>query len=205
MDGGGLTNEYLDNLCSTILKKFDGVYSCDTFSKNVRKIKEGQKFICNLSHSLHPGSHFIAIVKKRGQLIYFDSFGLECYDKNIIQVLIRSCTVYTYSKTTIQDYMKSDFCGFYCAAFLCFIESEKSLASFLSHFDSRNLLENDLKSVQLIEQFITVKHVRWSVITPSPYLTIFQKKYDNKQTYLPLEKTSKEKLWIYALQKVNGA
>lgn len=147
----GLTNGYLNELCSKFVQNFCGVFSCDDFEKIVKKIENNQSYLVNLSSSNHPGSHFVAIFKSKS-VIYFDSFGISCFDKNILKVLARSCDNFLYSNVCIQS-INSDFCGIFCSAFVMKMQ-KCSLNSFLSMFHHNELLRNDQIAVNIVKEFI---------------------------------------------------
>lgn len=55
-------------------KEFLGVFPSDMMPKSLR---EGQMFIANLDDSKGPGSHWIAVGRRSGKVIVYDSFGRD--------------------------------------------------------------------------------------------------------------------------------
>jgi hypothetical protein len=84
-----------------------------------KKLKRGS-YIINLQSSFQgSGSHWSCFYYDKKQSYYFDSYGfiapLEVHNKII---------PYYYSDSEFQD-MKSTACGFYCLAFVIFMEKSR--------------------------------------------------------------------------------
>ena len=60
--------------------RFNGVYS----RGNLPKIKDGV-YVINLDEYTDIGTHWIALYVKNNEIIYFDSFGVECIPKDILE------------------------------------------------------------------------------------------------------------------------
>jgi len=144
----GLTNEYVEKLCKKIIKKnFLGVFPSDVLPQTK---KEFFSVIFNLSRHDERGSHFIAIIKKKNNIIYFDSYGMDCYVDSINQFLHKFNVPISWNKKKIQDDF-SNFCGFFCFYFIfcCFLKNIP-LKDFTNQFTSNNLKENDTKLINFI-------------------------------------------------------
>jgi len=142
----GLTNQYVEQLCKQLLKKhFIGVYPCDIQPKITKK---NFSIVFNTGDSTTKGEHFIALYVKNKIIYYFDSFGRIPRDNNILSFIKhhRNKRRLKVWKKKIQDDV-SNFCGFYCAAFL--IHKHRNMNSFGKMFTS-NLRKNDEKVVEFI-------------------------------------------------------
>jgi len=90
-----------------------------TFPKNVlkdinnNKLKKDFATIINLDGD-GPGTHWVMVCKKGDELLYFDSFGVEFIDSNIMDFINRcKCYKRYMNESQIQDY-DSILCGYYC-------------------------------------------------------------------------------------------
>ena len=101
-------------------------------------------YILNLASSNDPvnykGTHFLALIIRKNEAIYFDSFGVICPTEIIDFVKRRHGCKLGYTTKDIQ-YIKSEMCGFYAVSFLKFISSSKlniykKTKEYLSSFDT---------------------------------------------------------------------
>ena len=146
-----VSNIYLNNL-GKYLKNYEGTFSSDNIKKyNSRK--KNCTFIINLSKTSEKGTHLIAvqIKKSRGvKVFYFDSFGLPCYNKDILNFIHNISNKYSYNNLQIQ-HPNSDYCGVYCLGFVMHQDdTNKNYKDFLKMFNSDNLFSNDKKIVSYI-------------------------------------------------------
>ena len=166
MKMSGLSSIYIENLmkiCILNIKKFIGVLSCDIFldmTKNDKiKLSPGQGIILNLSSSNHPGSHWVAIFTNAdGDAEFFDSFGVALFDSKIIEALqLQNLKVVNFEKM-IQD-QNSIFCGFYCVAYLLCREVNISRNEFATFFYDNDLLKNDYRCIEIIQNFVRIRGI----------------------------------------------
>jgi hypothetical protein len=78
-------------------------------------------YIINLADSTSPtgGTHWLALVVRKKEAMYFDSFG-EIYPTEVKQFITRNPNVkIDYNTDHIQD-LDDTTCGFYCIAFIHF-------------------------------------------------------------------------------------
>lgn len=146
-----LTNVYLEDLaefCS--LSQFIGVFSCNSLPKFPHS--RPYSLICNLSKDTNKGTHFIAIYIFPNVIIYYDPYGMECYNKYILQFLLSKKCKIIYNKKCIQ-HISSVYCGYYCFGFCMFLESSKSLLSYNKLFFKSKLYKNE----KIVEQLILKK------------------------------------------------
>jgi hypothetical protein len=149
MSPKGLTNDYLEKICKKILPKtFLGVFACDRPPKVLKKHKFSLIFNTGLSSS--SGEHFVAVFVKNKRVYYFDSFGEPISNHYIASFLSQFSDHYYMQYKKIQDDL-SNFCGFYCLAFLINMYKDRSTRNFISQFKHKtNLMMNDQKVVNFI-------------------------------------------------------
>jgi hypothetical protein len=94
----------------------NGVYPKDKLKK---PLKDGF-YIINLNDSDEAGSHWTVLYKiNDGYSLYFDAFGFK--SPEIVEDILYK---YGYNKMQIQD-INSTSCGFYCIAFIKFMNNKK--------------------------------------------------------------------------------
>ena len=150
----GLTNTYVEKLCKKIIKqhKFEGVFPCDIQPKcklNTFSV------IFNTGDSNSKGEHFIAIYANSKYLYYFDSFGEQPNDSNIIKFIkenIKNRKFITFNQKIQSD--QSNFCGFYCIAFLL-AKDRKIYYKFKQIFNTNNLKQNDVNIIYFIIKILS--------------------------------------------------
>ena len=122
-------------------KKFIGVFALDKLPK--RKINTPASLIINTDVSKKNGEHWVALVIVKNQAYYFDSFGLQIIDKEILRFLsTMKCKEVTYSKKCIQS-INSNKCGLFCILFVKLVKDKKQYESFLDMFLENQLRLND--------------------------------------------------------------
>ena len=150
----GLRSDYLQALAGRIVKDFQFVLPCDFFKR--MDIKSNECYICNLSDSKSKGSHFVAIRFKHGQVLYFDSFGRPCKNRDILEKLeAMGFSEITYCQKSVQ-YILSEMCGFFCLAFLLYTEKH-SAENFLDNFDDNDLKRNDEICINIIKEHVKIR------------------------------------------------
>jgi hypothetical protein len=121
----GLTNGELEKIGKKCLLNFIGVYPADVIPPI--KGKEKNNFlsvIFNLSPHYETGSHFIAIVKTKQKIYFFDSLGTKYnYSKSIIKFmnLFHKPIIYCIKKIQTST---SIFCSFFCLAFILHMQKQ---------------------------------------------------------------------------------
>ena len=162
----GLGSKYIDNLMKNSIldsRNFIGVFSCDIFlhmTKNGEiNLSPGKGIILNLSSSNHPGSHWVAIfLNADGIAEFFDSFGLDCFDIKILQAFEdQKLRVINFEKRL--QHQDSQFCGYYCIAWLLCREVNISSNMFASFFYDKKLMNNDYVCIEIIKNFIELRAV----------------------------------------------
>lgn len=137
-----VSNIYLNNVCK-YLKNYQGTFSCDAIKKPNLNINIST-YIFNLSKLNEKGSHLVAIQinSKDKKVIYFDSFGLPCSNKDILSFIFSVNNKYEYNSKQIQHF-DSNYCGMFCLAFVMFHDTNKKFINFLRMFNSDKIIKND--------------------------------------------------------------
>ena len=94
--------------------------------------------------SLNTGTHWVVIVIKEDEVIYFDSFGVEYILKEKMEKIEHSSFGNKNIKTSIfriQDY-NSIMCGYFCILFIEYMLNDKTLTDFNNLFSLWNLKKN---------------------------------------------------------------
>ena len=161
----GLSNEYVEKLMYKLTinpHKFKGVKPCDIFLNEVKSKKQllckGCSFIINMSSSNNPGSHFVSIfILSDNEAEYFDSFGLPSFDSNINNAFREANLSVLEFETSIQD-ISSQFCGFYCIAYLIWRELGLEKTRFAQLFNTNSKIVNDTIVLELLKLYIKEKN-----------------------------------------------
>jgi hypothetical protein len=149
----GLSNDYVSKIGKKFLgKSFLGVFACD--EKPRLKNRSNFKIIFNTDTHDSEGEHFVAVAKQKKKLIYFDSFGKNVENEMIQKFIdenLKTGDKYFYNCIQIQA-DESNFCGFYCVAFLMSMNKKMSFQNFISSFSvqKNRLLKNDGKCIKFI-------------------------------------------------------
>ena len=130
----------IENILKTS-KNFLGCFPLDELPYFPQRLPAS--LIINTDTSIGNGRHWIALVLRKDQCFYFDSFGLPILEDHIFKFLESHYTVVTYSNICIQ-HAKSKKCGEFCILFVEHVKSKTTYDKFLSHFNIKNLKENDV-------------------------------------------------------------
>lgn len=138
-----LSEDEIENIIEELkIKNFNGIYSRDEITED--DIEKGF-YIINLDDKEGTGTHWTCFYYNSPlPNIYFDSFGFPAPVE--IEKLIKP---YIFNDKTIQDY-KSSSCGYFCIAFIKFIEEHKNYNdiykindAFISIFDNVDKKKNE--------------------------------------------------------------
>jgi len=107
-----VSNLYLNNFLSPICQSYGGCFSCN----NIPTVCLDQEvsFIVNLSKEAEIGTHFVALIIKKNSVFYFDSYGHECTNQDILDYLQCLSRTIVYNNLKVQS-DESKMCGFFCA------------------------------------------------------------------------------------------
>ena len=140
------TNQIADaiKLDPTTDKLFKGVFPRDDFILlNTNNPDDThQLFICNLDNCSKPGSHWIAIERRQGNIFYFDSYGLPPIHKDLTDKLINMTqSTITWNNTQLQE-LNTNVCGQY-AIIYCLLRARKhSFEDTIQTLHNNNQLSN---------------------------------------------------------------
>ena len=165
----GVSNHYVHQLCKRLTGTyFMGAMPCDALKNKVKesltRIKNNIPYgiVINLSESLDPGTHFVALTCKDKHLVLFDSLDLTFEDPNIthyIASIQEKIPNFKFSrlKAKIQSF-KSLMCAFYVIGYIISqSKGNESPKKFLKHF-KEELLLNDKIIVLYILDYINKMH-----------------------------------------------
>ena len=148
MTVGGLSTSDINNMLSGV-KIFKGTFPSDLVP--LRSKTQTQAFVINTSGNNLPGSHWVALIVSDGKCRYFDSFGVENLNLDILTVLKEvGITNYDFCSRQIQP-LYSDKCGFYCVAFILSFVHGISYRKFIDIF-SDDLEINDKICLQFLNE-----------------------------------------------------
>ena len=116
--------------------RFNGVYSRD----NLAKITKKGAYVINLDEYESTGTHWIALVVKTNEVIYFDSLGIEHIPKEINKFIgNQEIKANIFS---IQAY-DSIMCGYFCIEFINYMLKGKTLLDYTNLFSPNDFKKND--------------------------------------------------------------
>ena len=145
----GLNNSYVESLSKKCIRNFKAVLPCDLF-RNI-SLNVGDRFIVNLAKSdMLNNGHYIAICVNADHYSYFDSYGMPCYNEDVLTALhqIPNFPI-RYSSKSIQGPF-SYFCGFFSICYLICNEMNLSRVQFDSLFHDRDAYKNLYEHNQIL-------------------------------------------------------
>ena len=144
-----LTNFDLEKIAKNYDVKLIGIYSKNELDK--LPIENGN-YIINLDDNI--GSHWTALNINKNKGIYFDSFG--CVPpQNVISFVKQKPNIkFGYNNFIIQD-LESEKCGFYCIAFLLFLNRSKNKDIYKATNDFIELFkDNTLENDEILKKYL---------------------------------------------------
>ena len=105
--------------------RFNGFFSRD----NMPKKNKGWAYVINLDEYADLGSHWIALLCNRSEIVYFDSFGVEYVPEEI-------------KKFIGNKNIKANIFGYFCIGFIDFMLEGKKLTDFISLFSPHDFDKN---------------------------------------------------------------
>ena len=144
MQGGTLSNELTNGEIDELVKhyKIKKYHGCFIDDKLPSKLHNGYYII-----NLNGHSHWCCLLKDGKKFFYFDSYGFPASEEIEEQI-----GEYIYSDNQLQG-MNSSSCGYYCIAWMSYMDSRKNkeaaFADFLSLF-TKNTKNNEIVLHQLL-------------------------------------------------------
>ena len=130
-------------------KNFIGVFALDKLPK--KKVNRPVSMIINNEVSGEKGEHWVSLVMLKKQAYYFDSFGLQIIDKQILSFLAKQkITKVIFSTKCIQS-ITSDKCGLFCILFVKTVKNKNQYKKFLNLFSENQLSINDHLVVEYLK------------------------------------------------------
>ena len=99
--------------------RFNGVFSRDNLP---RKIKDGA-YVINLDEHADTGTHWIALLCNRNEIVYFDSFGVDHIPEEIKKFIGNKNIKAIIFRVQGND---SIMCGYFCIGFIDFMLQVKN-------------------------------------------------------------------------------
>lgn len=108
--------------------------------------------IVNTAPSYSRGEHWVGLIIRKNDFIYFDSFGLPVMNEYLFQYFKQYDTrrVIIHSRVCIQN-ISSYACGLFVIAFVKHVKNLNGYHLFIDKFDHVNLLENDVIAWKLVQ------------------------------------------------------
>ena len=103
-------------------------------------------------------SHLIAIYVFSNNIVYFDSFGVQCYVHSICEYLQKYDRKIIQSLVTIQHPL-SLHCAYFCIGFILAVEIDLTLSLYQQMFNSVHLLQNDEMVCDFMVKILEMKKI----------------------------------------------
>jgi hypothetical protein len=124
---------------------------CKIVSKDKIPKNAMGNYIINLDNSNLSGSHWVAAIFKKNEVLYFDSYGIIY--PNELKLASGSRKIY-YNKKDLQS-MNSSACGYYCIAFLLYVKNCESYNVFINSFSFLTNVNDNILKILLNNKNIT--------------------------------------------------
>ena len=148
MTVGGLSTRDIDDMLKGV-KIFKGTYPSDFIP--LTSTKHSQAYIINTDRDSSPGSHWVGLIISNDNCYYFDSFGFENLNLDILSSLKNvGLKYYHFNSQQIQPFY-SDKCGFYCVSFILSFVYGMTYSKFIEIF-SIDLEKNDQICMQFLNE-----------------------------------------------------
>ena len=116
--------------------RFNGVFS----RNNLPKIIKDVAYIINIDEYADVGTHWIALLCNRNEIVYFNSFGVEHVPKEIKEFVGNKNIKANIFR--VQAY-NSVMCGYFCIGFTDFMLAGKKLTDYTSLFSPHDFEKNN--------------------------------------------------------------
>ena len=131
-------------------ESFMGCYPKDKLPKRFPKVLP-KTIVVNTGLSSTHGDHWVALRLQKTCCFYFDSFGVEIVDQEILSFIKRNYQKYTFNNKCIQ-YYDSENCGKFCIAFIKMVKNRNDFKNFVHKFDFHNLKKNDKQIEKILKK-----------------------------------------------------
>lgn len=143
------TTEILEKMRD--VKSFLGVFPID----KIPKVNNSRwSMIVNLEPSTMGGSHWVALYNKPSNkyLYYFDSFSMP---PPTAIMKLKSLKPIVYNSSMIQA-MASTSCGYFCMAFIRWLEADRDYLDFVQYFDDGYSESSGAKNEKLLQKLLSI-------------------------------------------------
>ena len=131
---------------------YKGTYSSDKIPINEGKLP--QAFIVNTARNNSPGEHWVGLIIDERYCYFFDSFGNESLNMDILNKMKQfGFRRYLYNTQPIQSVF-SENCGYFCIAFILSYIRNVPYNVFLNNFSTDTLSNNEI-CYNLIKKYIS--------------------------------------------------
>ena len=93
-------------------------------------------YVINLDEYADVGTHWIALICNRNEIVYFESFGVEHVPEEIIEFIRNKNIIANIFRVQANN---SVMCGYFCIGFIDFMLAGKKLTDFTNVFFLMNL------------------------------------------------------------------
>ena len=119
----------------------------------ISRAEGARGFIINTAKSDRPGEHWTAMIVDGEDCHFFDSFGYELLNLDLLKSLKKIGIIqYKYSSIQTQPFSSGN-CGYYCIAFILSHIKGFSYTEFMNIF-SYDVIENNKTCYNFIKQYI---------------------------------------------------
>ena len=116
--------------------RFNGVYSRDNLPKQIKD----RAYVINLDKHKDTGTHWVALFcKTKGEVVYFDSFGLEHIPEEIKKFIGNRNIKANIFRVQANN---SVMCGYFCIGFIDFMLASKTLIDYTNLFSLYDFNKN---------------------------------------------------------------
>ena len=152
LEANGILSTSEIDLALNTFAIYKGTYSSDKIPVNKRKYP--QAFIVNTARNNSPGEHWIGLIIDERYCYFFDSFGNENLNVDILNKMKQfGFKRYLYNAQPIQSVF-SENCGYFCIAFILSYIRKVPYNAFLNNF-STDVLSNNEICCRLIKKYIS--------------------------------------------------
>ena len=150
MDALLLSNDDLKYLCPKLGIKLNGVMFKQGF-KDITILKDGA-YIINLDRTESKGTHWVCCYKKGKIIMYFDSFGENCFEELKEVAKKNKCSIIE-SMFQLQN-LNDNSCGFYCLGFLHWIHNKKLNSRNLNIFNEMFKTDHTQSNKDILSKYL---------------------------------------------------
>ena len=123
------------NKCYKNEPRFNGIYSRNNLPKTIKK----EAYVINLDEYEITGTHWVSLFVKPKYTVYFDSFGVEHFPKEINKFIHKDIKSNIFRLQAYDSIM----CGYFCIEFINYMLEGKTLLDYTNLFFPNDFKKND--------------------------------------------------------------